>query len=196
MGSQGLIAASLVAPGRLPWKHAIQPRSAHPTFRGILPRLNLASGAWSAGPGPSYCAHRDSVDVPGAVYHGAQPGTKAGQRSGYLVAPGGCAPDFSDHHFIRTETTSFTVAGSHGLIPNGSRRFRTGSVIEPWGCAASIWSRGWCYPRIYCSSIGGDILRSRHPGGALLASALGLVLITVNVGPRTIAIAYLALAAR
>lgn len=102
---------------------------------------------------------------------------------------------FSDHHFIRTEITSFTVAGQPWVDPEWL------SEIPYWFGYQAMGLRG-----IYLVTwlvISANLLffywrgylRSRHPGGALLASALGLVLITVNVGPRTIAVAYLALAA-
>jgi hypothetical protein len=102
---------------------------------------------------------------------------------------------FAEHHFVRTETTSFTVAGQPWVNPEwlsevpywlGYRIFALrGLYVVTWlVLSANLLLFYW---RGY--------LRSRHPGAALLASALGLVLMTVNAGPRTIAIAYLAMAA-
>ena len=102
---------------------------------------------------------------------------------------------FSDHHFIRTLTTSFTVAGQPWVDPEWL------SEIPYWLGYRAMELRGVYLVTWLVLSANllffywRGFLRSRHPGGALLASALGLVLITVNVGPRTIAIAYLALAA-
>jgi len=102
---------------------------------------------------------------------------------------------FAQHHFIRTETTSFTVADQPWVNPEwlsevpywlGYRTFQLrGLYLVTWlVLSANLLLFYW---RGY--------LRSRHPGAAMLASAVGLVLITVNAGPRTIAIAYLAMAA-
>jgi len=102
---------------------------------------------------------------------------------------------FADHQFVRTETTSFTVAGQPWINPEwlseipywlGYRTFALrGLYAVTWlVLSANLLLFYW---RGY--------LRSRHPGAALLASAIGLVLMTVNAGPRTIAVAYLALAA-
>ncbi|HWE87594.1 MAG TPA: hypothetical protein VG267_21810 [Terracidiphilus sp.] len=102
---------------------------------------------------------------------------------------------FADHHVIRTLTSSFTVAGQPWVNPEWL------SEIPYWLGYRALELRGvylvtWLVisATLVCFYWRG-YLRSRHPGGALLASALGLVLITVNLGPRTIAIAYLALAA-
>lgn len=102
---------------------------------------------------------------------------------------------FAQHQFVRTETTSFTVACQPWVNPEwlsevpywlGYRTFELrGLYLVTWlVLSANLLLFYW---RGY--------LRSRHPGPALLASAVGLVLITVNAGPRTIAIAYLAMAA-
>jgi len=101
---------------------------------------------------------------------------------------------FAEHHFQRTETMSFTVAGQPWVNPEwlseipywlGYRAFELrGLYLVTWlVLSANLLLFYW---RSY--------LRSRHPGAALLASALGLVLMTVNAGPRTIAVAYLAMA--
>jgi hypothetical protein len=100
----------------------------------------------------------------------------------------------ADHQFLRVETMSFTVAGKPWADPEwlseipfwaGYRAFGLrGVYLVTWFVLAAnlllfYWRGVW---------------RSGHAGAALLASALGLVLITVNAGPRTIAIAYLAMA--
>ena len=101
---------------------------------------------------------------------------------------------FTTHHFIRTEMTSFTVAGKPWVDPEwlseipywvGYRAFGLqGVYLTTWLVLSAnlllfYWRGVW---------------RTGHAGAALLASSLGLVLLTVNSGPRTIAIAYLAMA--
>ena len=101
---------------------------------------------------------------------------------------------FTTHHFIRTETTSFTVAGKPWVNPEWL------SEIPYWAGYRTFGLRG-----VYLTTwlvLSANLLlfywrgvwRTGHAGAALLASSLGLVLLTVNSGPRTIAIAYLAMA--
>lgn len=101
---------------------------------------------------------------------------------------------FTDHQFIRTETTSFTVAGKPWVNPEWL------SEIPYWAGYRALGLRG-----VYLTTwlvLAANLLlfywrgvwRTGHAGAALLASSLGLVLLTVNAGPRTIAVAYLAMA--
>ena len=101
---------------------------------------------------------------------------------------------FTSHQFLRTETTSFTVAGKPWVDPEWL------SEIPYWAGYRALGLRG-----VYLTTwlvLSANLLlfywrglwRTGHAGAALLASSLGLVLLTVNSGPRTIAIAYLAMA--
>lgn len=100
---------------------------------------------------------------------------------------------FATHHFIRTETMSFTVAGKPWVDPEWL------SEIPYWVGYRALGLRG-LYVTTWLVLAANlllfywrGLLRTRHAGAALLASSLGLVLLTVNAGPRTIAIAYLAM---
>jgi hypothetical protein len=101
----------------------------------------------------------------------------------------------STHHFIWTEPYSFTVAGERWINPEWL------SELPYWFSYQALHLRGiylvnwlglcanliFMYWRAY--------RRSGHAGAAWWAAGLGFVLISINSGPRTIAIAYLALSA-
>ena len=99
------------------------------------------------------------------------------------------------HHFIRVEPYSFTVAGERWINPEWL------SEMPYWLGYRSLGLRG-----IYLVTIIGlcanllfvywrSYWRSLHAGAAFWAAYLGFVLMTVNDGPRTILIAYLAMSA-
>ena len=98
-------------------------------------------------------------------------------------------------HFVQVEPYSFSVAGQRWVNPEwlsevpywlGFRFFHfTGIYLVTWlGLAANVLFVYW---RGY--------LKSGHMAAAFWAAALGFELMTVNSGPRTIIIAYLALSA-
>jgi hypothetical protein len=97
------------------------------------------------------------------------------------------------HHFMHTVPNSFTVAGEPWVNPEWL------SELPFWFGYQALGLRG-----IYLVGllvISGNILffywrgcwRSGHAGAAFWAAALGFLMISVNAGPRTIAIAYLAM---
>jgi hypothetical protein len=97
------------------------------------------------------------------------------------------------HHFIHIEPYSFTVAGQRWINPEWL------SEIPYWIGYKSIGLTG-----IYLVTLGGLVanllvlywrscLVSRHAVAAFWMSALGFALMTINEGPRTIILAYLAL---
>ena len=99
------------------------------------------------------------------------------------------------HHFVQVEPYSFSVAGERWVNPEwlsevpywlGFRLFHfSGIYLVTWlGLAANVLFVYW---RGY--------LKSGHMAAAFWAAALGFELMTVNSGPRTIIIAYLALSA-
>lgn len=102
---------------------------------------------------------------------------------------------FTTHHFIHTDPYSFTVIGKPWL------NWEWLSEVPYWFSYQLFGLRGiylltwlalsanilFVYWRGY--------LRARHGGAAFWAAAIGLVLMSVNSGPRTIAFAYLALSA-
>lgn len=101
---------------------------------------------------------------------------------------------FAQHHFLRIETTSFTVAGRPWIDPEWL------AEIPYWAGYRALGLRGLYLMTWFVLSANlllfywRSVWRSGHAGAALLASSLGLVLISVNAGPRTIAVAYLAMA--
>jgi hypothetical protein len=102
---------------------------------------------------------------------------------------------FSTHHFVRVEPYSFTVAGQRWINPEwlaevpywlGFRALQfTGVYLVTWLLLAAnvvfLYWRGY--------------LKGHHSGAAFWAALLGMVLMAVNGGPRTIIVAYLALSA-
>jgi len=99
------------------------------------------------------------------------------------------------HHFIYTDPYSFTVAGQRWV------NFEWLSELPFWFSFRAFQLRGIYL--IAWLALGANVLfvywrgylKSRHGGAALWAAALALVLMTVNSGPRTIALAYLAMSA-
>jgi hypothetical protein len=101
----------------------------------------------------------------------------------------------STHHFIETEPYSFTVAGQRWVNPEWL------AELPYWFSYNSLGLRG-----IYLAEwllLGGNLVffywrsywNSGHAGAAWWAAALGFLLVSVNAGPRMIAIAYLAMGA-
>jgi hypothetical protein len=99
------------------------------------------------------------------------------------------------HHFIRVEPYSFTVAGETWINPEWL------SEMPFWLGYRSLGLRG-----IYLVTVIGlcanllfvywrSYWKARHAGAAFWTAVLGFTLMTVNDGPRTILIAYLALSA-
>ena len=97
------------------------------------------------------------------------------------------------HHFISAEPNSFTVGGKPWVNPEWL------AELPYWFSYEALHYRG-----IYLVEwlvLGGNLVflywrgywRSGHAGAAWWAAALGFVLVSVNAGPRTIAIAYLAM---
>ena len=99
------------------------------------------------------------------------------------------------HHFIRMEPYSFSVAGKPWVNPE-------------WGAEEPFWLgyKLFGYSGIYLVTLlilCGNIIflfwrglwRCRHAGAAFWAAALGIPLMIVNAGPRTIVVAYLAMSA-
>jgi hypothetical protein len=99
----------------------------------------------------------------------------------------------STHHFIRTEPNSFTVGGQPWVNPEWL------AELPYWFSYQALHLRGiylaeWvviCANLIFLYWRG--YRRSDHAGAAWWAAALAFVLISVNSGPRTISIAYLAM---
>jgi hypothetical protein len=101
----------------------------------------------------------------------------------------------STHHFIWIEPYSFTVVGQRWINPEWL------SELPYWFSYQALHLRGiylvdWL---ILCANLifmyWRGCWRSGHAGAAWWAAGLAFVLISVNSGPRTIAIAYLALSA-
>ncbi len=97
------------------------------------------------------------------------------------------------HHFIQTEPYSFTVAGQSWINPEWL------AEIPYWVTYKVLGLRGiylveWL---VLCANLlffyWRGYWKSGHAGAALYAAAAGFVLISVNAGPRMIAIAYLAM---
>ena len=99
------------------------------------------------------------------------------------------------HHFIHTEPYSFTVGGQRWVNPEWL------SELPYWLSYHAFGLRG-----IYLVAwlvLSANILfvywrghrMAGHAGAAFWAAGIGFVLMTVNSGPRTIAIAYLAMSA-
>ena len=99
------------------------------------------------------------------------------------------------HHFMQTEPNSFTVGGKPGLNPE-------------WLAELPYWFsyKALHYQGIYLlewTVLCGNLIfmywraykRSGHAGAAWWAAALAFTLVSVNAGPRTIAMAYLAMGA-
>jgi hypothetical protein len=101
----------------------------------------------------------------------------------------------STHHFVRTETNSFTVGGQPWVNPEWL------AELPYWFSYQTLRLRG-----IYLVAwlmLSGNLVfmywrgyrRSGHAGAAWWASGLAFILISVNSGPRTIAMAYIAMSA-
>jgi hypothetical protein len=99
------------------------------------------------------------------------------------------------HHFIWTEPNSFTVGGQLWINPEWL------AELPYWFSYTTMHYRG-----IYLIdwlALSGNLIflywrgyrRSGHAGAAWWAAALGFVLVSVNAGPRTIVLAYLAMGA-
>ncbi len=99
----------------------------------------------------------------------------------------------STHHFIRTEPNSFTVGGQPWVNPEWL------AELPYWFSYQALHLRG-----IYLAEwiiISANLVflywrgyrQSGHAGAAWWAAALAFLLISVNSGPRTISIAYLAM---
>ena len=99
-----------------------------------------------------------------------------------------------DHHFLRTETTSFTVAGKPWVDPEWLSELPYGAGYRAFGLRGVYLITWLVLSANLLLFYWRSVWRSGHAGAALLASSLGLVLLTVNAGPRTIAVAYLAMA--
>jgi len=99
------------------------------------------------------------------------------------------------HHFMRAEPNSFTVGGKPWVNPEWL------AELPYWFSYKALHYRGiylveWlvlCANLIFLYWRG--YKRSGHAGAAWWAAALGFVLVSVNAGPRTIALAYLAMGA-
>ena len=97
------------------------------------------------------------------------------------------------HHFIRTEPNSFTVGGQPWVNPEWL------AELPYWFSYQALHLRGiylaeWI---IICANLiflyWRGYRKSGHAGAAWWAAALAFLLISVNSGPRTISIAYLAM---
>jgi hypothetical protein len=99
------------------------------------------------------------------------------------------------HRFIRVEPYSFTVAGERWINPEWL------SEMPYWLGYRSFGLRGIYLVTLIglCANLLFVYLRScwgsRHAGAAFWTAILGFILMTVNDGPRTIVIAYLAMSA-
>jgi hypothetical protein len=102
---------------------------------------------------------------------------------------------YTTHHFIRVEPYSFTVAGERWINPEWL------SEMPYWLGYRSFGLRGIYLVTLIglCANLLFVYLRScwgsRHAGAAFWTAILGFLLMTVNDGPRTIVIAYLAMSA-
>jgi hypothetical protein len=99
------------------------------------------------------------------------------------------------HHFIWTEPNSFTVGGQLWVNPEwlgelpywfsySTMHYRGIYLLDWLALSANLVFLYWRGYR-----------RSGHAGAAWWAAALGFVLVSVNAGPRTIVLAYLAMGA-
>ena len=99
----------------------------------------------------------------------------------------------STHHFIQTEPYSFTVAGQRWVNPEWLAELPYWMTYKVLGLRG-IYLVEWL---VLCANIlffyWRGYWKSGHSGAALYAAAVGFVLISVNAGPRMIAIAYLAM---
>lgn len=99
------------------------------------------------------------------------------------------------HHFIWTEPNSFTVGGRPWVNPEWL------AELPFWFSYQALHLRGIYFAEwvIICANLIFLYWRayrlSGHAGAAWWAAALSFVLISVNTGPRTIAVAYLAMSA-
>ncbi|HEY2467213.1 MAG TPA: hypothetical protein VGI45_05120 [Terracidiphilus sp.] len=99
------------------------------------------------------------------------------------------------HHFIWTEPNAFTVGGKPWVNPEWL------SELPFWFGYQAFHLRGIYYIEWLIISANLIFLYWRgyrlsgHAGAAWWAAALGFLLVSVNTGPRTIAIAYLAMSA-
>ena len=99
------------------------------------------------------------------------------------------------HHFIWTEANSFTVGGKPWVNPEWL------GELPFWFGYQTLHLRGIYYVEwiVICANLIFLYWRgyrlSGHAGAAWWAAALAFLLISVNTGPRTIAIAYLAMSA-
>ena len=95
------------------------------------------------------------------------------------------------HHFIRTEPYSFTVAGNRWVNQEWA------SELVYWIGYSTVGLRG-LYVATFLVLFSNVLLiyfrslwRSGHAGAAFWATGIGYFLMTVNAGPRTIAVAYI-----
>ena len=101
----------------------------------------------------------------------------------------------STHHFMTTETNSFTVGGQKWVNPEWL------AELPYWFSYQALHLRGiylfeWlvtCANLVFMYWRG--YRRSGHAGAAWWAAGLAFILISVNSGPRTIAMAYIAMSA-
>lgn len=99
------------------------------------------------------------------------------------------------HHFIWTEPNSFTVGGKPWVNPEWL------AELPFWFSYQTLHLRGIYFAEwvIICANLiflyWRAYRRSGHAGAAWWAAALAFLLVSVNTGPRTIAIAYLAMSA-
>jgi hypothetical protein len=97
------------------------------------------------------------------------------------------------HQFMHTVPNSFTVAGQPWVNPEWL------SELPYWFSYQVLGLRGiylldWLVLAANLVFLyWRGFFRSGHPGAALYAGALGFLMLSVNAGPRTIAIAYLAM---
>ncbi len=99
------------------------------------------------------------------------------------------------HHFIHTEPYSFTVGGDRWVNPEWLSEIPHWFSYQVFGLRG-IYLMTWL---VFSANILFVYWRgyrmSGHAGAAFWAAGIGFVLMTVNSGPRTIAIAYLAMSA-
>ncbi len=99
------------------------------------------------------------------------------------------------HHFIQTDPYSFTVVGQRWI------NWEWLAELPYWFSYQSLGLQGIYLVTWLVFGVNTLLLYwrgyrlSRHAGAAFWAAAIGLVLMTVNSGARTIAIAYLAMSA-
>jgi len=99
------------------------------------------------------------------------------------------------HHFIQTDPYSFIVVGQRWLNWEWLAELPFWFSYQAFGLRG-IYLVTWlvmCANALFLYWRGYRL--SRHEGAALWATAISIVLIAVNSGPRTIAIAYLAMSA-